>query len=72
MKVTFHTGIMYDGQIFESVSQDIDIPDHFSPIQIEEQLESWARCRTFMSYEAEAKSPVMPRESNTDETHAIH
>ena len=69
MKVTFHTGIIMDGDIHTSITQDIEMPDDSLPSDIEAELISWATCRTFVSYDTHVE--VLP-ETPSREIHPVH
>lgn len=72
MKVTFHAGIVFDGQIDTSITQEVELPDNFLPSDVEAELKSWTKCMTFSSYNIHEdglpQMPIVP----TDETHAVH
>lgn len=69
MKVTFRTGLILDGDVQTSVKQEIELPDDCLPTEIEQELEAWARSRTFLSYDAYVD--VLP-ETPEHELHPVH
>ena len=69
MKVTFHTGILFDGLPDTAISCDVELPDDYLPSDVARELESWVKCVTFASYDIHVD--VLP-ETPDRELHPVH
>lgn len=69
MKVTLRTGIILDGEIYHSITQDIEMPDDSLPSAVEAELSSWVACKTFVSYDI---YPDILPETPDHELHPVH